>query len=121
MPQFQPNPIINYLRYYHGTSIEAAEEIWQTGLWLSTISPAELWMTDDFDTAKYYAEDRGDGIGYILVLDVDPSLNLINFRGDIYYIELDDDSSQGKENYYQVDGVYVIQMLDLDGNILRSK
>jgi hypothetical protein len=120
-PQFQPNPTINYVRYHHGTSIEAAEDVWQSGLWLSKISPAELWITDDLDIAKYYAKDRGSGIGYILVLDVDPSLDIIKLRDNVYYIELEHDSSQGQDNYYQVDGVYIIQMLDLNGNVLRSR
>lgn len=116
----QPNVTWNNI-YYHGTSVEAANEIWDNELWLSDISPAELWMSRDVDIAKFYAEDRGDGIGYILALDVDPSIKIIEFKKDTFYIPLEEEDSGGRKKYYKVEGVYVFQMFDLHHNLLKSK
>jgi len=107
--------------YFHGTSDEAAEDIWKSGLWLSTVSPAQLWMTTNSQTALSYSAARTNRKGgCVLVLKVHPSVRLISAPSNTYYIQLDDSSGQ-QANYYEVEGVEVIKLLDIYGRVLKSR
>ena len=119
-PYNSSKSILNPRYFYHGTSIDSAWKIWYSGLWLSSVSPAGVWMSDDFNVALSYAQDRGDGSdGYILHLAVDSSLELVKDKDHYYHVELD--GAPGGENYYHLEGVEVIKMVDMDNNEIISK
>jgi hypothetical protein len=109
--------------YFHGTSKISAKEIWESGLWLSNRPYPMIWMTSDLVIAEDdilisgLVED-----GRILVIELDESVNQElqqTALPECYYLRLDDSPNTG--SYYQVEGLEVIQMLDFQGNLLKSK
>ena len=109
--------------YFHGTSQISAEEIWESGLWLSNRHYPMIWMSSDLTTAS---DDvfigAGHEYGYILVLELDESVKQKlqeTALPECYYLVLDDSPNTG--SYYRVEGLEVIQMLDFQGSLLKSK
>ena len=103
--------------YYHGTSNEAALEIWNTDLWKGDMEPAMLWFADNTNYAVSHAKGRYGSNAKILVLRVHPKIKLHDYQDGRFHLKLD--SSNSKRNYYKVQGVDVIQMLDLNLNVLK--
>jgi len=98
-------------RLYHGTSLEIAQEIYRTGLWLIGSSrPYAIWMTTSFQTAKSYAK----GSGGIIEIDVSPFLQLTNLRSGIYIYEIPEAIPFGE--YYKVEGLRPVGILNRNGD-----
>lgn len=109
--------------YFHGTSKISAEKIWESGLWLSNRQYPMIWMSSDLTTAAdavfIGAEHE---YGYILVLELDESVKQKlqeTALPECYYLRLDDSPNTG--SYYRVEGLEVIQMLDFQRTLLKSK
>lgn len=109
--------------FFHGSSQKSTQEIWDTGLWVSNRPYPMIWMTNNFaivmsDMFAYEPEEPGR----ILVLELDyelvEDLYMTGLLG-CYYLKLGDSINTG--NYYNVEGLEVIYMLDNEGNLLKSK
>jgi len=98
-------------RLYHGTSLETAQEIYRTGLWLIGSSrPYAIWMTTSFQTAKSYAK----GSGGIIEIDVSPFVPLKNLRSGIYIYEIPE--AIPFSEYYKVEGLRPVGILNRNGD-----
>jgi len=121
MPNYHNKPSYHNTdhQFFHGTSVEAAEEIWNTNLWKSDMEPAMLWMADYIEYAKDFALRNYENNGRIIVLFVDPKIKMKDLGDGRYYVIMS--PSNNNKDYYFVDGVDIAWMLDLDENLLKKK
>jgi hypothetical protein len=102
---FQPTTL------YHGTSLQNAFEIYNSGIWLVGNSiPSAVWMVDNFAAAKSYSGTNGG----IVVVSVDPSVRLTHPRAGVFIYEIP--YARRWEEYYQIPGMRPIGVLDVNGN-----
>jgi len=102
---FQPTTL------YHGTSLQNAFEIYNSGMWLVGDSkPSAVWMVDNFAAAKSYSGANGG----IVVVSVDPSVRLTHPRAGVFIYEIP--YARRWEEYYQIPGMRPIGVLDFNGN-----
>jgi hypothetical protein len=96
---------------YHGTSLQNAFEIYNSGMWLVGDSkPSAVWMVDNFAAAKSYSGANGG----IVVVSVDPSVRLTHPRAGVFIYEIP--YARRWEEYYQIPGMRPIGVLDFNGN-----
>ena len=92
----------------HGTSLKNALEILKSGLWL--IGPTRaLWMTSDIEIAKQHSGENGG----IVIINVDPSLELTNQGGGIYTYNIP--NAMPYQEYYKIDGLTPVGILSPAG------
>jgi len=96
---------------YHGTSLQNAFEIYNSGMWLvGNSKPSAVWMVDNFAAAKSYSGANGG----IVVVAVDPSVRLTHPRAGVFIYEIP--YARRWEEYYQIPGMRPIGVLDFNGN-----
>jgi len=96
---------------YHGTSLQNAFEIYNSGMWLvGNSKPSAVWMVDNFAAAKSYSGANGG----IVVVAVDPSVRLTHPRAGVFIYEIP--YARRWEEYYQIPGLRPIGVLDFNGN-----
>ena len=96
---------------YHGTTRENAFDIYNTGLWLvGHTRPHAIWMGDRIDIARRYSRRKGA----IVVVDVDPGLRLTPRGRGVYSYEIL--GGVPKKEYYRIQGLTPISLLDPRGN-----
>jgi len=96
---------------YHGTSLQNAFEIYNSGMWLvGNSKPSAVWMTDNFAAAKSYSGTNGG----VVVVAVDPSVRLTNPRAGVFIYEIR--YARPWEEYYQIPGLRPTGVLDVNGN-----
>ena len=108
-------PYQTHKRLYHGTTHEAALEIYNTKLWLIGPSqPYAVWMGDDLNIAHGYSGSSGA----IVEIDADPDLKLTDRGGGVFIYEIPQVTKSQKE-YYTIPGLNPIGVLDYNGkNVL---
>jgi len=96
---------------YHGTSLQSAFEIHNSGMWLvGNSQPPAVWMTDNFAVASSYIK----GTGGIVVISVSPSIRLTNRGMGVFIYEIP--YAQPWAEYYQIQGLKPVGVLDVNGN-----
>jgi len=105
----------------HGTTKEAALDIYNTGLVLvdKPVVPG-FFVSDDFEYAKQYAKQDG----YVVVFKVDPAVKLVHkpdVEFSVYYISIPDAKKKPLQIYYDIRGLTPIGMLDYSRNIIRGR
>jgi hypothetical protein len=95
---------------YHGTSLQAAIEIYKSGLWLiGKPRPRGLYLGEQFKTAKKYSGKNGG----VVIVYVDPSRELTHFGNGVYIHEIPD--AVPYQEYYKIEGLTPIGVLDSKG------
>lgn len=108
-PQIKPQP----RTFYHGTKLEKALEIYNTGLWMVGDSkPRAVWLSDKIATAKNYAGKDGA----IVVVSVDSSVALNNRSTNAFIYEIP--GAEPYQEYYKIDGIKPTGVLDASGNTI---
>jgi hypothetical protein len=98
---------------YHGTSLQSAFEIYNSGMWMVGKSkPSAVWMVDNFTAATSYSHADGG----IVVVAVEPSVRLRHPRAGVFIYEIP--YAQPWAEYYQIQGLKPIGVLDVNGNRL---
>jgi len=104
---FQPTTL------YHGTSLQNAFEIYNSGMWLIGHSqPPAVWMTDNFAVASSYIK----GTGGIVIISVTPWVRLTNRGTGVFIYEIP--YARPWAEYYQIQGLRPVGVLDVSGNRL---
>ena len=104
---FQPTTL------YHGTSLQNAFEIYNSGMWLVGYSrPPAVWMSDNFAVASGYTK----GTGGIVIISVAPWIRLTNQGAGVFTYEIPYAQPWGE--YYQIQGLKPVGVLDVNGNRL---
>ena len=103
--------------FFHGTSNESAWNIYNTGYWLIGDSqPHGIYMTDEIETAKIYARNRGDGLIVLVRYNPDGGLDKFNEAAYCYHVEV----QEPNQEYHLIRALTPIHILDLDGRIITS-
>jgi len=99
---------------YHGTKLETAFEIYESGLWMVGKSqPAAIWMGDSFNIARAHARNN-EGI---VVIRAHPNLGLTRQGRGVYIFKIPD--ARPYQDYYRVEGLTPIGVLDSNGDKIR--
>jgi len=102
------------LTLYHGTTLENALEIYDSGLWLiGSALPYAVWMGDTIKIAKQYS----GGDGAIVVVNVNPNLRLTHRGGGVYVYGVLD--AAPNREYYKIAGLLPVALIDPHGNRIR--
>jgi hypothetical protein len=102
------------LKFFHGTTRQNALKIYSTGLWLIGESkPSAIWMTSNIEKAKIYAGSKG----YIVVVNIDPALNLKKLRDEVFIFEVPD--AKPNEEYLAIEGLKPSGIIDVNGKKIR--
>lgn len=100
--------------YFHGTTMDNALEIYNTGLWLVGDSePKGIYLTDSMEVAKYYSEKSGA----IVVVNVSPGIKLTQKRKRYFVYEIPD--ALIKREYYIIKALKPIGILSPDGKKIK--
>jgi hypothetical protein len=99
-------------KFYHGTKLEKAVEIYSTGLWLIGHS-RKLWITDNFTIAKGYAGNNGG----IVLINASREVQLKNHGGGVYTYHIP--NAKPFQEYYQIEGLTPIGVLSPQGHRIR--
>jgi hypothetical protein len=111
---YHASETIQPTRLYHGTSLEIAQEIYKTGLWLVGNSrPYAIWMTTNFEKACSYA----GGSGAIVEIDAEPFLPLTHRGGGVYIYEIPEAKPNGE--FYKGEGLRPVGILSPSGDRIR--
>jgi hypothetical protein len=103
--------------YYHGTSMDAAVDILDNKVWMVGDSkPPGIWLTLDF---SYAANMQEDGVIVVVRCDLDPMTHLNGVK-DGEYFRFDIEGAVPYAEYYEVDDLTPIHILNLKGRIIRS-
>ena len=98
---------------YHGTSLQNAFEIYNSGMWLIGYSrPPAVWMSDNLVLASCYIK----GTGGIVIISVAPWIRLTNRGAGVFTYEIP--NAQPWVEYYQIQGLRPVGVLDVSGNRL---
>ena len=98
---------------YHGTSLQNAFEIYNSGMWLIGYSrPPAVWMTDNFAVASGYIK----GTGAIVIISVAPWVRLTNRGAGVFIYEIP--YAQPWAEYYHIQGLKPVGVLHVSGNRL---
>ncbi len=116
--RIKPRKYLDTNLLYHGTSMEVALEIFNTGLWLIGSSrPPAVWLTDKISEAEFYAEEKGA----IVVVEVDPSIILTSHNKDCYYTFKIPDAQPGEE-YLRIPALKPLAVFSAaDRSIIKQK
>lgn len=99
---------------YHGTSLENAMEIFNTGLWLiGAAVPPAAWFSSRIEIARQYCKNPGA----IVVVSVDPDVKLTNRGNGVYTYDVP--NARPHQEYYELRGLRPSQVLTPQGNRLR--
>ena len=102
---------------YHGTTMENAHEIYNTGLWMTGDSePRAIYMTEYLEVAQEFSKKKGA----IVVVRVDPKIKLTRYtkyRDCDYIYEIP--NSIPMQEYYMIPGLNPIGILDAKGNKIK--
>ena len=99
---------------YHGTTLQNAFDIYNTGLWLvGTSRPRAVWMADRFRKARGYAGNNGG----VVVMRVNSNLKLTNRYLGVYIYKIP--NAKPNKEYYQIPGLNPVGVLDSNGNRIR--
>jgi len=102
--------------FYHGTTRENAEEILKTGLWMRGKSGPAIWMGDKISTVREYAGNDGA----IVVVQVDPETSITPKGEGVWTFNLPN-SKDAYQEYYSIDSIKPVKMLNYDGNPLSEE
>ena len=98
---------------YHGTSLQNAFEIYNSGMWMvGNSKPSAVWMSDNFAVASSYTK----GAGGIVIISVTPWVRLTQPRAGVFIYEIP--YAQPWAEYYQIQGLKPVGVLDANGNRL---
>ena len=99
---------------YHGTKLERAIEIYESGLWMVGKSrPRAIWMGDNIGKARGYSGKNGG----IIVIRVHPGLGLTERGSGVYIFMIP--NARPYEEYYRVEGLTPVAVLNSEGNTIR--
>jgi hypothetical protein len=113
-PPVSPRFTQQHLTGYHGTSLGNALDIYRTGLWLiGPASPRGVYIGDTVDIARQYAGSSGG----IVVIDIDPGVQLTDRGGGIYVCEVP--GVTPNHDYYRIEGLLPVGVLSPRGERIR--
>lgn len=96
---------------YHGTSLQNALEIYNSGLWMvGNLFPPAVWMAADFAMARGYAK----GTGGVVIISVEPWVRLTDLGSGVFTYEIP--NGQPWVEYYHIQGLKPVGVLDVNGN-----
>jgi len=101
-------------KFFHGTTMPSALEILKTGLWLvGDPKPRGIYITDDFDLAKHYAEKNGG----IVIISVSSFVKLTDRGNRIFVYEIP--GAQPLADYYSPSGISPVGIFDTNKNRIK--
>ena len=96
---------------YHGTSLQNALEIYNSGLWMvGNLFPPAVWMAADFAMARGYAK----GTGGVVIISVAPWVRLTDLGSGVFTYEIP--NGQPWVEYYHIRDLKPVGVLDVNGN-----